>query len=86
MKLIDDWRRVLRNAWSIKFAIASAVLGALEVVVALGKPAWIPSGAFAALAFVASAGGGIARVMAQKEKSTPQGGIPVPPEKPDALP
>ena len=33
--LLDDWRRVLRRAWSIRFSLLAAAFTAAEVVVPL---------------------------------------------------
>ena len=33
--LLDDWRRVLRRAWSIRFSLLAATFTAAEVVVPL---------------------------------------------------
>jgi hypothetical protein len=35
MRLIDDWRRVLRHAWSLKFIAGAAVLQGLDVILSL---------------------------------------------------
>lgn len=69
MKLVDDWRAILRKAWSVKFNIAATLFGAAEVVVALVRPASIPHGVFAGIAAFVSIGANVARVLAQKELS-----------------
>lgn len=43
LTLIEDWKQVLRKAWSIKFNILAGALGALELVV---PPGTLPQGAF----------------------------------------
>jgi uncharacterized membrane protein YfcA len=67
--LLDDWRRVLRRAWSIRFSLLAATFTATEVVVPrLGDV--LPRGAFVLLAFVAyaaSIGATVARIVAQPE-------------------
>ena len=43
--LLDDWRRVLRRAWSIRFSLLAAAFTAAEVVVPLFGDV-LPRGAF----------------------------------------
>lgn len=62
--LLDDWRRVLRKAWSFKLAILSAVLCAAEVGVQLFA-AVRPAPWLAMLAALTSLAAGIARIVAQ---------------------
>lgn len=69
IELIEDWRAVLRKAWSLKFSILAAILGGLEVGVQLVKPAGIPNGVFAGVASGVSLFAGIARLIAQTELS-----------------
>lgn len=72
--LLQNWRRVLRRAWSIRFSLLAAVFTATEVVVPLLGDALqdvmqdvIPRGVFILLAFVASIGATVARLVAQPE-------------------
>ena len=68
--LLDDWRRVLRRAWSIRFSLLSAAFTAAEVVVPLFGDVLLdvmPRGAFVLLAFAASIGATVARIVAQPE-------------------
>lgn len=68
--LLDDWRRVLRRAWSIRFSLLAAAFTAAEVVVPLFGDVLldvIPRGAFVLLAFAASMGATVARIVAQPE-------------------
>lgn len=78
MQLIEDWQAVLKKAWSVKFNIAAALFGALELVVALVQPASIPHGVFAGIAFCVSIAATGARVLAQKELA---GAVPAETEK-----
>ncbi len=64
--LLDDWRRVLRRAWSIRFSLLAAAFTAAEVVVPLLSDV-LPRGLFVLLAFSASIGAAIARLVAQPE-------------------
>ncbi|WP_455296516.1 DUF7940 domain-containing protein [Brucella pituitosa] len=67
MKLVSDWRRVLRYAWSIRLLLAAAILSGLEVVLPyLGDAFPIPTGAFAALTFVVTVLAFVMRIKSQK--------------------
>lgn len=68
-ELVEDWQAILKKAWSVKFSILSALLGGLEVAVALVQPAGIPNGVFAALAGITTTAAVVARILAQKELS-----------------
>lgn len=64
--LLPDWRRVLRRAWSVRLSIIAALFTAAEVVVpVLGEV--LPRGVFVLLAFAASIGAALARIVAQPE-------------------
>ena len=68
--LLDDWRRVLRRAWSIRFSLLAAAFTAAEVIVPLFGDVLLdvmPRGAFVLLAFAASIGATVARIVAQPE-------------------
>ncbi len=72
LTLIEDWKLVLKKAWSVRFNVLSAALGALEIAFPLIPPSLIPAGTVPQFAFL---GASIAvsllsnavRVMAQKE-------------------
>ena len=55
--LLDDWRKIARRAWSVRLSIVAAIFTAAEVV--------LPRGVFVLLAFSASIGAAIARLVAQ---------------------
>jgi hypothetical protein len=64
IRFLDDWRRVLRRAWSIRFSLLAACFTAVEVVLPfLGD--LLPRGLFVLLAFAASLGATVARLVAQ---------------------
>lgn len=70
--IIQDWKRVLRKAWSIRLILAGGLFAGLEggvqIMSAFGYlPDWMPRGAFAALAMVANAGAFVTRLIAQKD-------------------
>ena len=64
--LLPDWRKIARRAWSVRLSIVAAVFTAAEVVVPLFGDV-MPRGAFVLLAFSASIGAAIARLVAQPE-------------------
>ena len=64
--LLDDWRKIARRAWSIRLSIIAAIFTAAEVVVPLFGDV-LPRGAFVLLAFAASIGATVARIVAQPE-------------------
>lgn len=67
MKLVSDWRRVLRHAWSIRLLLAAALLSGLEVVLPyLGDFFLIPTGAFAAVTFIVTVVAFVMRIKSQK--------------------
>ncbi len=64
MKLLDNWAEVVRRAWSVRLAILSAILGAVEIGVqflaATHQTPWFAMGA--AITSLAAA---LARIVAQ---------------------
>ncbi len=65
MKLVSNWRRVLRKSWAIRLSIVSCLLSTAELVLQLLTPQ-MPSGRFIAAAAVVSLLAGIARVIEQR--------------------
>lgn len=65
MKLLGDWKHILRKAWSVRLALLAAVFSGAEVVVPLFVDA-MPRKWFAVLSFVAVVGAVAARITAQK--------------------
>ena len=76
IKLIDDWRAVLKRAWSFKFSLLAALLGAVEMVVQFYQPASIRPGVFAGIAGGVSLASALARLVAQQELSGGKNGKP----------
>lgn len=64
MKLVDNWRRVVSKAWSIKLALVSAALSATEFALPYVAPA-VSSGKFAAVAGAVSLAAALARIVSQ---------------------
>lgn len=65
MVLHNDWRAILRRAWSMRLAALAGVLSGVEAVLPFFSEA-IPRGLFAVLALLASTGAMVARVVAQR--------------------
>ena len=64
MKPIDNARKVLRHAWSVKLGIVAAVLSGAEVIVPLFSDA-MPRALFAVLSFLTVVAAVLARFVAQ---------------------
>lgn len=64
MKLIDDWRRIIRRAWSVRFAALAAVFSVVEAAMPFLLPAFPPhvAASIAALMAVLSL---VSRLVAQ---------------------
>lgn len=66
MKLVADWRRVLRHAWSLRLILIAALLSGVEVALPLvGGFLQIPAGLFALLSFLVTGAAFVARLVAQ---------------------
>ncbi|MGY6246677.1 DUF7940 domain-containing protein [Bosea thiooxidans] len=70
MKLVWNWKRVLKHAWSIRLIVLAGVLSGAEIALPLIREAVdVPAGIFAGLSFAATAGAFIARLVAQETVS-----------------
>lgn len=76
MKLLQDWKSILRNAWSIRWIALAVLLSGVEAALAfvqtdptVGK--MVPTGVFAVLSAFVSAFALLARVMSQKPPEAP---------------
>lgn len=68
MKLIADWRRVLKRAWSVRLILLAGILSGLEVALPfIGDACLIPTGAFAALSVLVTMAAFAMRLISQKE-------------------
>lgn len=65
LKLIPNWRTVLRRAYSIRFLLVAGVLSGAEAALPLFSDVLSPR-VFALLMFVVVAGALVARMFAQK--------------------
>jgi hypothetical protein len=66
MKLVANWRRILKRSWSVWCAVVAAISGSVQLILPLFQDA-IPRVPFAVLTIVAALLGIAARVIEQKE-------------------
>lgn len=67
MKLDNDWKRIVRKAWSVKLMLLAALLSAGEVAVPLLEGVLdMPRGIFAAISGFLTFAALIARLLAQR--------------------
>lgn len=66
MHLLPDWKRILKRAWSVRFSVLAACFTAAEIVMPVFSDI-LPRVVFVLLAFAASIGAAVARVIAQPE-------------------
>lgn len=66
MKLYDNWKDIVKRAWSIRFIILAGLLSGCEVILPLFSDS-IPDKVFAILSFVFVAAAFVARIVAQKD-------------------
>ena len=64
MRLIDDWKKVLRYGWSIRLIVLAGLLSGAEVVLPMFGDV-LPRRLFAALMFSVTVAAFIARLTAQ---------------------
>ena len=69
MKLIPNWRGVLRRAWSVRLMLLGGALAVLEAALPLMKEFGAPQGLFAALSGLAAALACAARLLSQRNLS-----------------
>lgn len=65
IKLLPEWRRILRKAWSVRLMIVAGILTGIEAVLPFFMDV-IPQGLFSALSFVFVSSALVARLIAQK--------------------
>lgn len=65
MTFYENWREILRKAWSIRLMLLAGVLSGIEVVLPLFGDVFT-RGVFALLSFAAACAGVVARLVAQK--------------------
>ena len=62
----DNWKDILKKAWSIRFILMAALLSSAEVILPFFADS-IPRGIFAALTLIAVSGAFISRLIVQKD-------------------
>ena len=66
MKLYDNWKEILRKAWSIRFMVIAGILSGIEVILPLFHDS-IPKNIFAALSLVFVTAAFVARLVSQRD-------------------
>ena len=66
MRVKDDWRNVVRKAWSVRFMVLAFLLTMAEVMLPFFSDA-VPPKLFAVLSGLAVAGAFVSRLIAQKD-------------------
>ena len=66
MKLYDNWKEILRKAWSIRFLVIAGLLSGAEVILPLFHED-IPKNIFAILSMVFVSAAFVARLVAQRD-------------------
>lgn len=66
MKLYDNWKEILRKAWSIRFLVIAGLLSGAEVILPLFHDS-IPKNIFAALSLVFVTAAFVARLVSQRD-------------------
>ena len=64
MRLTEDWRHVLKHAWSIRFIVLAALLSGVEVVLPMFDDT-MPRGLFAVLTLLVTVAAAVARLIPQ---------------------
>ncbi|MBZ8133210.1 hypothetical protein [Afifella sp. IM 167] len=66
-RLVWNWRTVLKHAWSVRLIVLAGVLSGLEVALPY-VDGWLPlpTGVFALLSLIVTAGAFVARLVAQR--------------------
>lgn len=64
--IIQDWKRVLRKAWSLRLMFLAALMSGIEIALPFFSEVF-PRGVFAGLSFASVSGAFVARFVAQKD-------------------
>ena len=64
MRLIDDWVKVLRKAWSIRLIVLAGLLSQVEVLLPMFSDS-MPRGVFAGVSLMVTVAAIVARLTAQ---------------------
>ena len=66
MTLLEDWKAILKKAWSVRLALIAAFFSGLQTILPLLDPGY-KSVWFAVLSFFAAGGAIASRIIAQPE-------------------
>lgn len=66
MKLIEDWKKTLKKAWSVRLLIVAGLLSGVEIILPMYSDV-IPRGVFAAASGFVTMAALVARVTVQKK-------------------
>lgn len=66
MELLDDWKKILKKAWSIRLIVLAGLLSGCEIILPMYSES-IPRGLFAILTMIVAIGAMVARVTVQKK-------------------
>jgi hypothetical protein len=66
MKLYDNWKEILRKAWSIRFMVIAALLSGIEIVLPMFADQF-PRNTFATLSFIFVGAAFVSRIVAQRD-------------------
>lgn len=66
MILIEDWGRIAKKAWSMRFAVLSALCAAAEVALPFFTD-FVPPKTMAVLAAITACASAVSRIVAQPE-------------------
>lgn len=68
MRLLGNWKQVIRHAWSVRLIAFAAILSGAEVFLSIVSPGWLglPPGTFAILSGAVSMLAFAARIIAQE--------------------
>jgi hypothetical protein len=70
MRLLPNWRQIVRHAWSLRLIVIAGLFSAAEVALPLAKDVVpVPTGVFALLSAAATAGAFWSRLVVQKKIS-----------------
>lgn len=69
MRLYDDWRQILRKAWSVRFMLLAGLLTGCEAVIQITGVHWLPGPVWlrSVIVLVLIGGAFVARLVAQKD-------------------
>lgn len=65
MKMIPEWREILRRAWSVRLMLLAGILSGAEVALPYFAHV-LPAGSFAALSAITVGAALVARLVAQR--------------------